>query len=159
MWERDRLFRMFGAVVVAIGMTAGVIAIANAASDDDESGASLYDIASDASGEPGEVLPACPALDDAERLKSEGIPFGPCDPAPEEGPTVLTPTEEPEPSENCISIMAGKENFQIDLPCGQGSEVLETRPVDSDGGRLCVEVTYKKSEDAKEETETFCHDE
>jgi hypothetical protein len=100
-------------------------------------GASLEEIAAIATGEPGEVVPPCPAEATVDALKTANIDFGPCDPFPEPGEqTVLPEAKAPAPDEGpndvCLDIsLADKSDFggvYLSLPCLPENETIEQLP-------------------------------
>lgn len=139
------------------GPAAPVKAVERAQTDD----MSLREIARASTGQPGEVIPPCPEPAVASQLKEAGIPFGPCDPLPEQGETTILPEEtEPEPQEDgavCVSSSAdrGPVDLSYDLGCAEGLRVLESRVVEHEGS-TCMKVTYIPEAGDESKTEYFC---
>lgn len=121
---------------------------------------SLKEIAADASGKPGEIVPPCPKPEIVQRIKEASIPLGPCDPVPEPGETLTVP-ESPLPPEVhgvvCPDIQAdrGVADFDVKLPCGKGAKILDTDFIERDG-RSCMRVTFRASENAATDERVVC---
>ena len=120
------------------------------------------EIASAASGKPGEIAPPCPDEASANRLKKAGIPFGPCDLVPEEGAPVRLPDPKSEASATedgtvCPGVVLGKGvDLTVQLPCAEGAEITDATPVKARGGGYCAKVTYVAKKGASSRTETLC---
>jgi hypothetical protein len=126
-------------------------------------GMSLTEVATLATGKPGQIAPPCPDEATAARLKTAGIPFGPCDLLPEEGAPVMLPDaaaeqrlQAAESEVVCPAAILGKGvDLKIQLPCGPGAALVSTGTVKV-GRRMCARVSYTTAAGAAPRTDTLC---
>jgi len=164
--SRGRLF-IIGAVACAGAVTGATLAVAGSALPDPltraqvfHKGMSLKEVAAAATGNVGEIAPPCPDVETATSLKAEGIPFGPCDPFPEEGAPVLLvgPDDEQslDPNEVVCPVAAlGKGLLRIETACGPGAKIVDVLLVEV-RGRPCADISYITRRGSEARRETLC---
>jgi hypothetical protein len=122
-------------------------------------GMGLEEIAAAATGQPGEIAPACPDVATVDRLKEAGLAFGPCDPVPEAGAPVLIPKpgDEPLPTDDDVvcPAISGKVGVHVQLPCAPGAKIVDA-DIFEVGSQYCVKLTYIPEKDSPSRTETLC---
>jgi hypothetical protein len=120
---------------------------------------SLQEIAAAATGRPGEIAPPCPGVAKVDRLKEARLAFGPCDPVPEAGASVLIPEpgDEPVPTDDDVvcPAISGKVGVHVELPCAPGARIVDA-DIFKVGGQYCVKLTYIAQKDSSSRTETLC---
>lgn len=123
---------------------------------------SLEQVAEAASGKVGELAPPCPPEDLVAKLKEADLEFGPCDPFPEDGKSVVVDGA-PDPDEidtkgvRCPAVVGSKgyPDLKVSLPCAAGAKIIDYVPVKV-GTDVCMDLTYVASTDEKETTERLC---
>ena len=150
------------AAVVATALAGGVAGSALAtdrsappdipsAKDVYRQGMTLHQIATAASGQPGDVAPPCPSEAVITKLKAADIQFGPCDPYPEAGEPFIVPAPETAPAEDpsevvCPASTLGKEtDARVFVPCAVGAELVSVAPT-YERGAVCAQVGYRPDE-------------
>lgn len=125
-------------------------------------GMTLKEVQAAATGKIGEVAPPCPDEATVAKLKTAGLPFGPCDPVPEKGSPVIIPDprfERPEPGPNddvCPGATLGKGvGLTVFVPCAPGAELTDVEAVQVNG-IYCARVSYVARTGATPRTETVC---
>jgi len=123
----------------------------------------LAEISAASQGRPGQALPPCPAQPVVVKLKTAGLPVGPCDPLPEEGQQIVLPDDEQQPEaelRTCAGVFLRTTTpgsvLRLVGPCGVGVAISEVDLLKRISAAACARVTWVPSAGTEPRTETVC---